>query len=505
MAFIPGYEYDIFISYAHVDNAAFPGQAEGWIEQFYKNLNLMLAKRFGRMDTVKIWWDNKKLDGSVLFDETIKEGIRKSAILVCLNSPGYAVSDYCKQELNLFYKKAQSDKTGLSVAERSRIVNVLLNNIPFSKWPSELSGTTGFPFHDAKEPDDYGDPLDTGTTDFRTNLQNLRDAIYKLLTDFHDELSGTSLNPEEKNEDDEDHFTIFMGEVSDSLRTVRKRTITELEKKGFKVVTGIPPPDEAAAHEQKVKKELEKADLSIHLLDQYPGKEVLDTPEIWYPQKQTELALEFAKSKMIWVPSETDIISVEEEGYKNFMQSLESGKASNRVYEYIKGSKSELPQLIIDFAEQLKLQQLPKQTEKGITSVLLDTHYNDQIYALDLSKVLIENHIQPFINPQEDDPRTNINILSERISQVTKLIFLYGNVSKEWVLERMSAALQLIITKNYPIQDFFIYMAPPHKEANDITIRQKFLKVNVIDSSNNPVLNQAMLTRFLHDLKANVV
>ncbi len=505
MAFIPGYEYDIFISYAHVDNAAFPGQAEGWIEQFYKNLNLMLAKRFGRMDTVKIWWDNKKLDGSVLFDESIKEGIRKSAILVCLNSPGYAVSDYCKQELNLFYKKVQSDKTGLSIAARSRIVNVLLNNIPFSEWPSELSGTTGFPFHDAKEDDDYGDPLDTGTTDFRTNLQNLRDAIYKLLTDFHDELSGASLNPEEQKEEDEDHFTIFMGEVSDSLRTVRKRTITELEKKGFNVVTGIPPPDEAAAHEQKVKKELEKAHLSIHLLDQYPGKEVLDTPEIWYPQKQTELALEFAKSKMIWVPSETDIVSVEEEGYKNFMQSLESGKASNKEYEYIKGSKSELPQLIIDFAEQLKLQQLPKQAEKGKTSVLLDTHYNDQIYALDLSKVLIENHIQPFINPQEDDPRTNINVLSERISQVTKLIFLYGNVSKEWVLERMSAALQLIITKNYPIQDFFIYMAPPHKEANDIAIRQKFLKVNVIDSSNNPVLNQAMLTRFLHDLKTNAV
>jgi hypothetical protein len=46
MAFIPGYTHDIFISYAHVDNIAFPGQVDGWIAQFYKNLNLMLAKRF---------------------------------------------------------------------------------------------------------------------------------------------------------------------------------------------------------------------------------------------------------------------------------------------------------------------------------------------------------------------------------------------------------------------------------------------------------------------------
>ena len=67
MAFIPGFEYDIFISYSHIDNIAFPGQTDGWIEQFYKNLNIMLAKRFGSTDLVKIWWDNKKLDGSILY------------------------------------------------------------------------------------------------------------------------------------------------------------------------------------------------------------------------------------------------------------------------------------------------------------------------------------------------------------------------------------------------------------------------------------------------------
>ena len=39
----------------------------GGYKQFYKNLNLLLAKRLGRMDMVKIWWDNKKLDGSILF------------------------------------------------------------------------------------------------------------------------------------------------------------------------------------------------------------------------------------------------------------------------------------------------------------------------------------------------------------------------------------------------------------------------------------------------------
>lgn len=500
MAYIEDFGFDIFISYAHVDNTPYPGQADGWIEQFYKNLNLMLAKRLGRLDIVKIWWDNKKLDGSILFDKSIEEGIKKSAIMICLNSPGYLQSDYCRQELDLFYQKVKSEKTGLQVGNRSRIIHVLLNNIPFTEWPEELSGTTGFPFHDAKDAEDFGDTVDTLSSEFRMQMQNVRDAVWNLLTDLKKEQNHS---PAQENETtgDSDTFTIYMGEVADTLRTPRKRVIAELEKKGFKIMTGIPPPDEETAHENAAKEAIEKAQLSIHLLDEYPGREILGKSEIWYPQKQAELALESGKSKMIWVPSETDFEIIEEDKYKLFMKNLESGNVKSSGFEFVRGSKSTLAQEITDYAEHLKKQYVQKKSESEKISVLLDTHFNDQLYALDLSRILLENKIQPFINPQEDDPRKNINLLGDRISQVKKLIFLYGSVSKEWVLERMSAALQLIITNNYPIEDFFIYMAPPHKEAGDISIRQKFLKVNIVDSSNNQLIDKAALQQFIDNLK----
>ncbi|MEP7231561.1 MAG: toll/interleukin-1 receptor domain-containing protein [Ginsengibacter sp.] len=504
MALIPGYEYDIFISYAHVDNAAFPGQADGWIEQFYKNLNLMLAKRFGRLDMVKFWWDHKKLDGSVLFDQSIEEGIKKSAIMICLNSPGYLASDYCKQELDTFYKKAQAEKTGLKVMDRSRIINVLLNNIPFNQWPAELSGTSGFPFHDAKEADDFGDTVDTLSTEFRTQMQSVRDAVWNLLSDFQKEQTGQQqINPDEY----KDSFTIYIGEVADTLRSARKRTITELEKKGFTVVSGIPPPHEAAEHEQATNDALKNANLSIHLLDEFPGREITGDTSNWYPEKQVELALNSSKAQMIWVPAETDFSGIEDEKYKLFLHELETGKRASKNYEFLRGSKSTLAMEITDFAEQVKVQQMQRKAakEKEKVSVLLDTHFSDQLYALDLSKTLLEHQIQPFINPQEDDPRKNINLMGERLRQVNKLIFLYGSVSKEWVLERMSAALQLIITNNYPIDDFFIYMAPPHKESGDISLNQRFLKINVINSSNNGVIDKSTLEKFLIDLKTEAV
>lgn len=502
MAFIPNYTYDIFISYAHVDNIAFPGQADGWIEQFYKNLNLMLAKRFGRLDIVKIWWDNKKLDGSVLYDQSIEDGITRSAVMICLHSPGYTASTYCKKELDIFYKKAQKEKAGIKVGDRSRIVHVLLNNIHRKQWPVELSGTSGFPFHDAKESSDFGDTIDTLSPEFRTQMQNVRDAVWNILNEFPKEQNTAS---SQKKTGDKGGFTIYLGEVADTLRTPRKRIITELEKKGFTILTCVPPPDETTAHEKATNEALHTADVSIHLLDEFPGREITGDSDTWYPKKQTELALKFGKAQMIWMPAETNFANIEDEKYKIFLEDLEKGVTSSKGYEFVRGSKSALAQEIMDFAEQVKAQQMSKKIEKGKVSVLLDTHFNDQLYALDLSKTLLENQIQPFINPQEDDPRKNINLLGDRLSQVRKLIFLYGSVSKEWVLERMSAALQLIITNNYPIEDFFIYMAPPYKEANNIFLNQRFLKVNVVDSSKSVSMNKDELQQFVNALKRTAV
>jgi hypothetical protein len=505
MAYLSNYTYDIFISYSHVDNESILGQHEGWIESFYKNLNLMLAKRLGKMDAVRIWWDHKKLDGSKLFDESIETGIQQSAIMLSLVSPGYLASDYCRKELHLFYKKICSEPTGHKIGDRSRILNVLLNNVHHTKWPEELKGTTGFAFHDAAGEEEFGDPLDAGSPVYIQQLKHLRDAIVNLLESFPASAEAnthtiTTIHEEEKKAEP---FSIYFGEVADTLRTIRRRTIAELEKKGYTIFCGVPPPDEEIAHQKKVLECMERANLSVHLFDQYPGKEIVDKPDVSYPQRQAELALTTEKPKLIWMPDEINIDDVEEDNYKLFLESLEDGKKANGKYEFIKGARSSVSQYILDMAEQMKVQLQTKAASAARLAVLLDTHYNDQLYAMDIGKTLLENDIQPFINPQEDDPRKNINILEDRISQVSKLIFFYGRVSRDWVLERMSAALQLIVTHNFPVEGFLVYMVPPHKDPNDISLRQRFLKVNVIDNSDAPHINRESFALLLKELKGH--
>jgi len=503
MAYIPGYTFDIFISYAHLDNEKMPGQEEGWIELFYKSLNLKLAQRVGKMDAIKIWWDTKKLDGSKLFDNSIEEGIRNSAIMISLISPGYLQSEYCIKEMELFHSKSKAEKAGLNVGDHSRMIKVLLNNIPYTELPEQFGRATGFPFFKAEDKDDFGDPLETGNPLFTQQLKDLRDSLVEIFSLFPKEQNKETAKAaagKDADEGGEEKFKIYFGEVADTLRSVKKRTIAELEAEGYAVFTGVPPPDEASAHEQKVKELLQKTELSVHLLDQFPGREI-EGGDNFYSQKQTELSMELAPSKLLWLPSDIDLDDIEEESYKNFLKNIEINNNSVLNFQYIKGNKSEITRQIQEYAESVKQSKVRQESNQKI-SILLDTHFSDQQYAFGLGQALLQNNMQPYINPQEDDPRKNMNILADRISMVSKLVFLYGSVSREWVLERMSAALQLIVTNNYPIDDFYVYLAPPHKSSDDIKLNQRFLKINVLNNSSQDTLNAEMLEKFILNLKS---
>ena len=88
MAYIPGFKHDIFISYAHVDNAKFFQERRmGWVEtDFCKYLEVLLSQKVGRNSSDKqrglnIWWDGKDLDPGHQFDDKIEKGVQECSDL----------------------------------------------------------------------------------------------------------------------------------------------------------------------------------------------------------------------------------------------------------------------------------------------------------------------------------------------------------------------------------------------------------------------------------------
>jgi len=495
MGLVPGYEYDIFISYVHDDNVPETGEGDGWIDQFYKYLDTKLNKHSKK---IKIWWDSKHLDGSQVFDTTIEEAINKSAIIICLNSRRYAQSEYCKKELQHFHKKASSEKTGLLVGDRSRIINVLLSNIHYDDWLPEFDGTSGFKFHDNGE---YGDPLLVEAKDpFSGQMKLLRNALVKMMEGFETTsmpavADATKVNPKTS----ESAFTLFFGEINDSLVDRRDGIISELKNQGYSIVIGDPSNANAKEHETATREAIENVQLAVHLLGEFPGRKIADDPNSRYIQKEVEIGMQSPTPQLIWLSNDVYVPGIENEEHRIFLTSLEDGTLGATDQEVIRSNEAELAQLIIDHVERLIKEE--EIHENDILKVLLDTHTDDFQYAFDLKKNLVSNDIRLIFNPEDGDPQENIEILYENINEAQKYIFLYGKEeNNDWVDVRVKNTMKKLVEFDRYDQNIFVYLTPPHKETKDIRVAQSPM-VKIIDNSNTPSIDPVVFDQFLTDLK----
>ncbi len=499
-AYIPGYESDIFISYAHVDNETDFDDQDGWVDQFRKLLAVRLAKRFGRMDTIKIWWDDH-LERGQLFDVTIEKAIKGSAIFLALTSPGYKSSQYCQKEIDCFYEKiyAGKDPAGLVVgSDRIRYVNCLLNNIPHKEWPEKFGDTTGFPFHDAGNSKDFGEPSDPRGELFRDQIRDLVDYLYNLIESFREELGSKSKSPQIESAPktvDSEGIKLYFGDVPRTLRSRQRRVMLELEDAGFEIVETVLPEDvEDDKYRPAVEKALRESFLAIHLLDDEPGKPMGgEFGELTFPQCQVKVGLEHARSQYIWVPKALDLGAVSDPAHREFLEMLENQNLPEDRYTFIRSSPAIISEDVCEKIETIRRLQEEQQAREHaqrtaealrIGAALLDTHIKDQGYALDLSEFLMEQDIRPYVVAQTDSSASSLEAFKKALGKTLERagipIIFFGDVNKEWVLERLGHAAQIAITQGWPLKECAVYLAPPKKE--DIDFNLGFLKVHSLNN-----------------------
>ena len=107
------------------------------------------------------------------------------------------------------------------------------------------------------------------------------------------------------------------------------------------------------------------------------------------------------------------------------------------------------------------------------------THQKDQLHAFNVGSLLVKHHMQPYINPSEDDPTANFSELKSRLDKVTMLMVLYGQVAEGWVRQWLGEILKLQMTSGLSIQEYCVINVPPEKEAVNFDFGP--IPVNLID------------------------
>lgn len=180
MAYLPNFENDIFISYAHLNEGA-----DKWVSRFHARLEAELKQLAGK--DLKLWRD-LKLERNQLFDQTIKTAVEGAGLFLALNSLAYKESDYCQQEVQWFCDCSKKGGWGLSIGDRKRIFNALMNNLPFKEWHPAFSGASGYPFFEEVPGDDIALPYDPDSTEFKTLIKGLTRDLFRTMRAFKQEI-----------------------------------------------------------------------------------------------------------------------------------------------------------------------------------------------------------------------------------------------------------------------------------------------------------------------------
>jgi hypothetical protein len=135
--YVPGYEHDIFVSYAHVDNQPFADNQAGWVTTLINHLKNLLSKKLGRADAYSLWMDYR-LTGNEPVTPDIDNQLKNTAIFLPILSTGYLTSPWCLLEFNTFLKQVGPSSGRIFMVEHHFITR--------DEKPLEFQELLGYPF-----------------------------------------------------------------------------------------------------------------------------------------------------------------------------------------------------------------------------------------------------------------------------------------------------------------------------------------------------------------------
>lgn len=462
MGFLGGTEHDVFISYAHLDNETRHKDEEGWVTQFHEELKLSLAQRIGSYD-VRVWRD-EEIGAAQKFNKTIEKAVCSSAVMVSLLSPRYLRSPYCNQELRSFAEKAEAEPETLVIDDRSRILPVMLRNIPPDKRPEVCQGVRAFTFHDS-ESADLGDPLHPRSDAFGEVMKQLVREVHLVL----EEMKGLQ---EERQPlvraAQPDVFRVFISEVADDLGPAQRQLTRALEREGISTITSIPPPHEVDEHATAVAEAVTAADLCVHLLGRQPG-EPADDQDIGmtYPLLQAQIGRERAHSQLILHPAELDLTLLDDSPYAEFLRSLKTAERKAARLEVVRTARQQMLDEVLRKRDKiLDARRVELSKASGVTTAFIDSHTRDLSSAGDLLNYLDDCHIRSVLIPSSKR-ESELSLFADHIRSAKLFIVLFGGVARDWVLYRLREAHKLIVENDWPTK-IGVYIAPPIKPAGTL-------------------------------------
>ncbi len=435
------YAYDVFVSYAHVDNVPLAKEDKGWVRALVDKLKVR-ADMEVRGKTVEIWMD-PRLAGNRPFEDDILEGLDRSAILLIFMSKRYADSYWCQREQNKFLEKVKQRPN-----PKSRIFVIAKNKLDDDqKLPDEFLGLPRYQFWSedniSKRVKTFGDPVPKEAED------EYWGELGRLVQDLAQELNRLRKMPEKevsKSGDDtgpaqDDSPCVFLTEVTDDLRRKYHEVRSYLEQYGIRVLPKAPyDRRDRDAYKVAVTADLRHCKLFVQLLSGLAG-ETAEEDFRGYPSYQYEIAKPLNLPLFQWRPKDLNMDEADSDGQKELLN-LPSVRA-----EPIDDFKKAV-------LEAAKAKPAPPRPPKARASVFVNTDACDWSLADDICQWLSNQGIVTYMPIQRDTPGLTGEQITQDFEQSLQecdgLIVVYGASTVPWVRGQFRLGTRVLAQRRPP-------------------------------------------------------
>ncbi|MCP4396443.1 MAG: toll/interleukin-1 receptor domain-containing protein [bacterium] len=471
MTFVPGYKYDIFVSYAPVDNQPLPGAEKGWVSYFIKALKVYLDQKLGRKDAYELWMDTR-LAGNVRISDEMLDILTHTATLVIVLSRGYLESEWCQRQKNAFLKMVK-ERTRAD----SRVFVVEIDRLEAEQIPREFRELQGYPFLENRE---GRSPRRLGTPTPQPTEQKYYDLLSDLSYDLEGELQRLKASPETeqsiisgKQYFTEQHIqasrqttkadtdapgTVFLAEVStydlEALRDQIRRSLTQWN---IRVLPEREYPRTPGQFQKAVSHDLQQSDLFVQLLSAQPEKTFPDLPQ-GCGRCQYDIALETDTQILQWRSPEIDPDAVRDPGQRLLLQ------GTDVVVMRTEELKTEILNRLRPQNPPMLLAEVPNNYRCWM---FVNAHPEDEGLKTELCQRLGDTfRVSCFERLGSEDPAVNREYFKQLVLECPGLMIVYGESNAAWVSTQVREVFKLASQRppETPLTLFGIYDGPPEQK-----------------------------------------
>jgi hypothetical protein len=446
MAYVPGREHDIFISYAHLDNVPMAAGQPGWVDALAERLKTEVCQRLGTRE-VRVWID-RQLDGNQCLTPEILAAIDRSAILLVVMSPGYLNSDWCQRERRAFLKVVR-DRVGVG-----NVFLVFARDVKSTDVPPEFGDLVGFRF--------WIEDAEAGT-DRPLGMPDLTERAYiskvlQLSHDLKDQLeclkaaSVRGRDPEPRIAPGHDRPSVFLARTTEDLED------REDELRGYlsqAQITVLPqtwyPQSDAAAFEAAMRRDLDRSKVFAQLLSGSRGRELEFAPGKRHPLLQYEIAATAGTPLLQWRDRNLAIEGVTDATHRAL---LERARAC---------SLEEFKRAVLD--EALRAPKSPRPEPVNVM-VFVNADAPDRDLATVVGRALAEEQVECYWPLTSGAPEAVRRDLEENLGNCDGVLLIYGTSGADWIRSQLRQGRKIISQRERPLKALAVYEGPPETKED---------------------------------------